>query len=529
MIKKITFYILLLSLTNVWAIDKEKPGTLTLGKNPKVISHSPDLKAIENINSDDLSISNSKAIMKNIKPNSSSNSRSAVDAYVFKTISPSVVLIFQKEGDSFITGSGSLIDNNGTILTNYHVVKGFKEVGVFFKPEKDIQKVQDSDFRRAKVIKVDQVADLALIKVNDLPKGKSPIKLGDVSDIAVGADVHAIGHPEGQNWSYTKGIISQYRTDFKWLDNQADVIQTQTPINPGNSGGPLLTDRGLLIGVNSFGKKDSNGLNFAVSIDEVKKFIARNGDRLNKTPSKEISNSPPKEKAAQKAKCESKTLYSGLSPDGSAEIIQIDSNCDGKVGSQFDYPLDTSKPYTLIMDTNADGRADIKFFSFQRNSKWDISYWDTNFDGIFDLVGIHSDGAIKPTRFVDYTEYQSNLQANQKARQDIPNQQNSNFHGYASIYFDTDTTVFGWALGHRTQQEANQAGYDICIKRGARGECKQMMGMAARCLAIAQSSKWRQTAYGPTKESAEKVAIDGCNKHGESCYIPNEGSACSSW
>jgi S1-C subfamily serine protease len=97
--------------------------------------------------------------------------------------------------------------------------------------------------------------------------------------MAIGADVSAIGHPDGQAWTFTKGIISQHRLGFQWLDHKADVIQTQTPINPGNSGGPLISEAGSLIGVNSFKTPDAEGLNFSVSADEVKKFLARSGDR----------------------------------------------------------------------------------------------------------------------------------------------------------------------------------------------------------------------------------------------------------
>jgi S1-C subfamily serine protease len=77
-----------------------------------------------------------------------------------------------------------------------------------------------------------------------------------------------IGHPTGEAWSYTTGVISQYRQNYEWqaegnsIRHRADIIQTQTPINPGNSGGPLLSDSSNLIGVNSF-KSGGEGLNFA--------------------------------------------------------------------------------------------------------------------------------------------------------------------------------------------------------------------------------------------------------------------------
>jgi S1-C subfamily serine protease len=87
----------------------------------------------------------------------------------------------------------------------------------------------------------------------------------------VGTKPGGIGHPNGENWTYTKGIVSSVRPDYEWLTHRATVIQTQTPINPGNSGGPLLSDDGKIVGVNSFGDKGAEGLNFA---------IARKGDNL---------------------------------------------------------------------------------------------------------------------------------------------------------------------------------------------------------------------------------------------------------
>jgi len=98
----------------------------------------------------------------------------------------------------------------------------------------------------------------ALVEIAQIPAGRTPLQLGDKDAIAIGLDVYAIGHPDGQSWSYTKGIISQYRINYDWdctgenLLHRGNIIQTQTPINPGNSGGPLLDDGGRIVGVNSF-------------------------------------------------------------------------------------------------------------------------------------------------------------------------------------------------------------------------------------------------------------------------------------
>ena len=130
-------------------------------------------------------------------------------------------------------------------------------------------------------------------------------------------DVHAIGHPTGEAWTYTTGVISQYRQGYEWkaeddpIKHKADIIQTQTPINPGNSGGPLLSDLSSLIGVNSF-KAGGEGLNFAVSVDEVRKFIARSGNRIGQTSSAPKSDRECKAKELSKFRTEKKRCDGSL-------------------------------------------------------------------------------------------------------------------------------------------------------------------------------------------------------------------------
>jgi S1-C subfamily serine protease len=374
-------------------IYKEMPSQSLSGNSPENSSYKTNADVISSsISNDFLTAKSTKFIGKTIKSESSAT-RGAVDANLYKTISPSVVLILTKVA----SGSGSVISNDGLILTNYHVIENSKDVTVIFKPLKDTQKIQDSDIKKGRVIKVDQISDLALIKIDGMPQVKNPIKLGDDSDISVGIDVHAIGHPENQNWSYSKGIISQYRANFKWTEyNQADVIQTQTPISHGSSGGPLLNDQATLIGVNSFFKKDGQGLNFAVSIGEVKKFIARSGDRY-ANQKVAIKNS------TIQSKCESKELYRGKSKDGLNDVISFDTYCTGKIDFEYVYPSDKSKAMYVHMDTNGDEYMDVMVFSPKRDGKFSVSLWDTDFDRKWDTMGTHDDGTIKPTSTKPYT------------------------------------------------------------------------------------------------------------------------------
>ena len=178
---------------------------------------------------------------------------------IYRTAAPSVVLIITVNDT---LGSGSYL-GNGQILTNWHVVGANKSVGVLFKPLQEGGALDFNGLVRADVLKTDRTHDLALVKLSVVPPSLKALELGNPDEIEIGADVHAIGHPNGQAWTYTKGLISQVRNNFEWkgqdekINHRADVIQTQTPISPGNSGGPLLGDSGKIIGVNSF--KDLEG------------------------------------------------------------------------------------------------------------------------------------------------------------------------------------------------------------------------------------------------------------------------------
>jgi len=249
-------------------------------------------------------------------PENERTTRGAQDIALFRNISPSVVLISTPTA----TGTGSVI-SGGLILTNWHVVDGVPFVGILYKPDAASVKAGTSMVTAA-VIKVDQVRDLALLKPNSIPSTIRPIELGSLSELQVGADVHAIGHPSGETWSYTTGIVSQIRDNYRWttestIEHHAGIIQTQTPINPGSSGGPLLIDDGRLIGVNSF-KSEGEGLNYAVSVTDVRFFLT--------TPNSALAPSRATDK--KEKECNGKVLFEGRNKDDDAYIRQLSSKCD---------------------------------------------------------------------------------------------------------------------------------------------------------------------------------------------------------
>ncbi|HVZ00210.1 MAG TPA: trypsin-like peptidase domain-containing protein [Dongiaceae bacterium] len=349
-------------------------------------------------------VAKSEAISKAMEqaPGASANSRS-VGSDVFKKVAPGVVLVVN--GD-FI-GAGAVLDQSGLIVTNHHVVAGADEVSVIFMPPPGVD-VESAKAYDATVERVDVVADLALIRIKNPPADMTLVTLGDPSSVEVGEEVNAIGHPHGEFWSYTRGYVSQIRPKYGWYDShydhQADVIQTQTPINPGNSGGPLLDDEGRLIGINSFVDSGAQGLNYAVSVDEVTRVLKMTGDRL--ADGTMLAASADTSAQPEGTKVQSPT--SSGNPD--FQTWTYDDNGDGKP-DRWGVDLDKDgKPDLFLVDQDGDGKADFGLVDrnedgkpeariiYGNKSKNECDVWeiDDNEDGKTDAIGMDYDYDGKP-------------------------------------------------------------------------------------------------------------------------------------
>jgi S1-C subfamily serine protease len=175
----------------------------------------------------------------------------------------------EQQGQS--TGSGFVLDDDGHILTNAHVIEGASRVTVQFEDRKTTE---------AEVQGKDTSTDLALLKVD--PKGLDlkPLALGDSKNVQVGDPTIAIGNPFGLDRTLTTGVVSALQRKISAPNGFAieNVIQTDAAINPGNSGGPLLDAGGRVIGINSQiatggGSNGNVGIAFAVPINTAKQVI----------------------------------------------------------------------------------------------------------------------------------------------------------------------------------------------------------------------------------------------------------------
>jgi S1-C subfamily serine protease len=177
----------------------------------------------------------------------------------------------QPEGGA-ATGSGFVIDGEGHILTNNHVVEGAEKIKV---------KLGSSDAEyTAEVVGADPGTDIALLKVNAPADQLHPLKLGDSSAAEVGDPVVAIGNPFGLDRTVTSGIVSALQRQIQAPNgfSISNVIQTDAAINPGNSGGPLINAEGEVIGINSQietggGGNGNVGIGFSIPINTAKTEI----------------------------------------------------------------------------------------------------------------------------------------------------------------------------------------------------------------------------------------------------------------
>ncbi len=198
---------------------------------------------------------------------------------VYKKLSPGVVNVhstsYARDFFGYVepregSGSGSVIDQEGHILTNHHVIEGAQKVAVSFGGQKNYA---------ATVIGRDPDTDLAVLKLVERPKEPlTVVPLGDSDKLEVGQKVLAIGNPFGLDRTLTTGVISGLQRPIRARNDRPieGAIQTDASINPGNSGGPLLDSQGRMIGINSQILSPSGasaGVGFAVPVNIAKRIV----------------------------------------------------------------------------------------------------------------------------------------------------------------------------------------------------------------------------------------------------------------
>jgi len=191
-------------------------------------------------------------------------------AAVFERTSPAVVSIQamkinkakpQRRFET-IVGSGVIIDKDGQILTNAHVVDGAASLTVT---------LDSGNKTPARILGLDPVLDIALLRV-DAGGALPAARLGDSSAVKVGEEVVAIGNPIGLDQTMTRGIVSGLNRLLPGVSDEP-MIQTDAPINPGNSGGPLVDRCGGVVGINTLISEDAQSIGFAVPINAAKSIL----------------------------------------------------------------------------------------------------------------------------------------------------------------------------------------------------------------------------------------------------------------
>jgi hypothetical protein len=201
-------------------------------------------------------------------------------------------------------------------------------------------------FLKQKILKIAKNKDLALLTINS--NLDRVLDFNEGCNIQVASDAHAVGHPIGNYWSYSKGYISRFQKQKQmdvWEGDNfvADVIQTQTPINPGNSGGPLVDNNGNLIGLNTF-SGEGIGINYAVACNELISFV----------------NLPNNFEGWENTKKQENNTNSSL------EDICTDENQDGRDDFVNLIMIKMALLIRYYWDENFDGKWDWYFYDYMR-------------------------------------------------------------------------------------------------------------------------------------------------------------------
>ncbi|MGA4643297.1 S1C family serine protease [Limisphaera sp. 4302-co] len=166
-------------------------------------------------------------------------------------------------------GSGFVLNEEGYLLTNFHVIEGENDIRVEVFRRSGGQ-LERTTYRSVRIVALNKFFDLALLKIEDAGAGPfRHVRLGSSRRLAVGERVFAVGSPLGLERTVTEGIVSTKTRELQGVL----YLQTTAPINPGNSGGPLFDMRGLVVGVTNMKITFGEGLGFAIPVERVKEFL----------------------------------------------------------------------------------------------------------------------------------------------------------------------------------------------------------------------------------------------------------------
>lgn len=272
-------------------------------------------------------------------------SRGLLESEVYEKAVNAVVYILAGTGAPrdgrvpVVTGTGAILAPDDLVLTNWHVTRtphqGGYPIIVYLKPARGVEPIDNLAYS-AHVEFYNDTKDMSLLRFDEHPPYPlAQLKVAPMSSISVGENVHVIGHPRGQTWSYSTGVVSQirrnYQTTLRGEDGKeegrfnANILQLQTAISPGNSGGPVLDDYAHIIGLISFSLADAQNVNYAIAADEIEGFLGRHDAKMG------LLSNPPGSPRAEYSVAPAPRgghVIRALYPDRTAYLI-VDAN--GKV------------------------------------------------------------------------------------------------------------------------------------------------------------------------------------------------------
>ena len=201
---------------------------------------------------------------------------------IFNSCKASILEIKAETDDVGISyGTAELISTDGTMITNAHIVTYSKLGGTLAFENISVRFIDEEGFREVELIKYDTDLDIAVLKLVNVDRKITPIKVGDDSKLQAGDDVYAIGNLSNYGLSISKGIVAVSHINVTYNETTRNVIQCDLTISDGNSGGALVDSKGKLIGLTTFRLKDQSnniiyGISYCIPINTVMEYIENN-------------------------------------------------------------------------------------------------------------------------------------------------------------------------------------------------------------------------------------------------------------
>ena len=296
-------------------------------------------------------------------------------------------------------GSATHVGADGRFIASWNTVRGQTTVGLIFMPQGTSERPTEADAVEARVIATDPARDLALLKLDQTPRGVRPVTLLATTPPRAGSRLRIVGHPYGEIWSVSDGSLKATLRNHAWTaasgtQHRADVIRFRSTGATGNAGDPVFDSKGRMIAMDVSPADSGTLTSLAVTATEISRFMTTGNNQT----TRKMMAPPPPAAALASPSCKPAQISANRTPANDATIHAIDLDCNTSVDAKLTVPDNRTRPAELAVDKDRNNVPESIYLDINRDGVFDEARFDTNADGQPDLVGTDLDKRLIPRR-----------------------------------------------------------------------------------------------------------------------------------